>query len=79
MQRVPQIQSFKLIITSRRGHGNFFWRHRKNQKKHGIQKIEIGTVREFVTKQEMVVKEVVQKDKRLCRDNGQVAPGNALI
>ncbi len=34
---------------------------------------------EFVTIQEMVGKEVVQKDKRLCRDNGRVAQGNALV
>ncbi len=38
-----------------------------------------GTVRELVTTQRTVVKEVVQKDKWLCRDNGRVARGNALV
>ncbi len=44
-----------------------------------IQKIAIGIAQEFVTIQETVVKEVVQKDKRLCCDNGWVARGNVLV
>ena len=44
-----------------------------------MQKIAIGTAREFVTIQETIVKELVQKDKWFCCDYGWVARGNALI